>query len=190
MIEYYTKTDFKQSIWSGGKTTELLLLPEGASYKDRSFSVRLSSATLDVPSSSFTHLEKIKRFITPITHPFLLEVNGASPFLLSPFEVFEFSGSDEVKSYGMSVDFNLMLDERRALGWMKTLKKNEKQEEITLATSAGNMFWFFSYFPSTVFMEGREHLMEAYSLLVVKNISKPITFSSNERLIYGALSFL
>ena len=185
MIEYYRKDDFSISRWSGGETRELLLLPKDASYKERNFSFRLSSATIDVPCSTFTHLKGIKRFITPLTNPFLLEVNGDKPFLLFPLEVFEFSGSDEVRSYGMSVDFNLMLDERRASGWMKTLKKATEQKEIN--SKMGDAFWIFSYVPNKVVLNDEEYVMDELSLFVMKNIEKDLTFSSSEGLIYGCI---
>lgn len=182
MIECYGQTDFRVSRWSGGETRELFLFPSGTSYKDRNFALRLSSATIELPTSTFTHLQGVKRFITPITHPFLLEVNGNAPFLLSPFEVFEFSGNDEVRSYGMSVDFNLMLNERLASGWMRSVKTGE---EIKIVINAGEMFWIFSYFPSTVVLNNAEHGMDECSLLVVRNVEKEFTFFSNEPLIYG-----
>ena len=196
MIEYYRKADFKKSLWSGGETMELLLLPHGTSYKERNFLARLSSATLAESSSVFTHLERIRRFITPITHPFLLEVNGKTPFLLFPFEVFEFSGSDDVRSYGMSVDFNLMLSEDRSGGWMKTLKKCSIDEKNTeknamqkseLHLEKDDVFWMFSYFQNKVILDDEEYEMDEYSLLVAKDTSKDIMFSSRESLIYGCI---
>ena len=81
-IEYYTKDDFNTSVWQGGKTTELLILPTGASYKERNFIARLSSATIEASSSEFTILDGINRFITPITYPFLLESDIKKTFLL------------------------------------------------------------------------------------------------------------
>lgn len=189
MIEYYKKTDFKVSKWSGGETTELLLLPKNASYKERNFSVRLSSATLDIPVSSFTYLGEIKRFITPITRPFLLEVNRSEPFLLSPFEVFEFSGTDEVKSYGMSVDFNLMLNEKYASAWMKTLNKSA-QKKLELSLKHEDVFWIFSYFENKIMLDDAVYSMDAYSLLVLKNLEKELIFSANENLIYGCVKII
>ena len=187
MIEYYGQTDFKVSRWSGGETKELFLFPPEASYKERNFALRLSSATIELPTSTFTHLQGVKRFITPIMHPFLLEVNGNAPFLLSPFEVFEFSGTDEVKSYGMSVDVNLMLNERLASGWMRSVKTGE---EIKIVINAGEMFWIFSYFSSTVVLNKEEHGMDECSLFVMRNMEKELTFFSNEPLVYGVSKLL
>ena len=192
MIEYYREENFKTSKWSGGKTREILLLPEGSSYQERSFCIRLSSATIDVPSSRFTHLEGVKRFITPLSHPFLLEVNGTPPFLLCPFEVFQFSGSDVVQSYGMSVDFNLMLSEGRAEGWMKTLKPASttsplQSAEVCIALDKGDVFWIFSYLTAKILVNGTVQETEDCSFLMLKNIKEHITLSSNQNIVYGCI---
>ena len=189
-IEYYTKDNFNTSSWKGGKTTELLILPEGASYKERNFIVRLSSATIDSSSSEFTILTGIKRFITPITYPFLLESDIKKTFLLKPFEVYEFSGDEKTFSYGMSQDFNLMLNMQKADGWMKATR-NKKEVIITVENNA--ILWFFC--PSSPFkltINDYSKNMEAYSLLIAKDISEKsltIRLSKAKPLIFGGIKY-
>ena len=187
-IEYYTKDNFNTSLWQGGKTTELLILPKDSSYKERNFVARLSSATIETSSSEFTILDGIKRFITPITHPFLLESNIKKTFLLKPFEVYEFQGDEKTYSYGMSQDFNLMLKMEKADGWMKTI---EDKKEIIVDMENETLLWFFS--PSaSIDLKLNEYLktMEAYSLLLIKDCKEKILtiqLSKIAPLIFGGI---
>lgn len=107
-IRILPETGFKTSEWSGGTTTELFLLPADGSYKDRRFSVRISTALVMLESSVFTHLPGVKRFITPLCPGFVLKVNGEEKEL-GYGEVLGFSGDDAVECIGSGRDLNLML---------------------------------------------------------------------------------
>ena len=187
-IEYYTKDNFNTSLWQGGKTTELLILPKDSSYKERNFVARLSSATIETSSSEFTILDGIKRFITPITHPFLLESNIKKTFLLKPFEVYEFQGDEKTYSYGMSQDFNLMLKMEKADGWMKTI---EDKKEIIVDMENETLLWFFSPCASIdLKLNEYSKTMEAYSLLLIKDCKEKILtiqLSKIAPLIFGGI---
>lgn len=47
-IEKLPAGEFNISRWSGGTTTELFIWPYGASYAERRFSIRISTATVDI----------------------------------------------------------------------------------------------------------------------------------------------
>ena len=189
-IEYYTKDNFHTSTWKGGKTTELFILPERASYKERNFIARLSSATIEISSSEFTMLNGIKRFITPITHPFLLESNIKKTFLLKPFEVYEFSGDEKTCSYGMSQDFNLMIDSKKADAWMKAIKN---KKEIVINVENISLLWFFVPASSLdLAINAYSKTMEPSSLLTLNDISEKtltIKLSKTTPLIFGGITY-
>ena len=190
-IEYYTRDNFHTSTWKGGKTTELFILPERASYKERNFIARLSSATIEISSSEFTMLNGIKRFITPITHPFLLESNIKKTFLLKPFEVYEFSGDEKTCSYGMSQDFNLMIDSKKADAWMKSIKN---KKEIVINVENISLLWFFVPASSLdLAINAYSKTMEPSSLLTLNDISEKtltIKLSKTTPLIFGGITYL
>jgi len=190
-IEYYTRDNFHTSTWKGGKTTELFILPERASYKERNFIARLSSATIETSSSEFTMLNGIKRFITPITHPFLLESNIKKTFLLKPFEVYEFSGDEKTCSYGMSQDFNLMIDSKKADAWMKAIKN---KKEIVINVENISLLWFFVPASSLdLAINAYSKTMEPSSLLTLNDISEKtltIKLSKTTPLIFGGITYL
>ena len=56
MIKTIELKDMNTSYWSGGTTTEIFIMPEGASYKDRDFLFRISTARVEKPESDFTLL--------------------------------------------------------------------------------------------------------------------------------------
>ena len=190
-IEYYTRDNFHTSTWKGGKTTEILILPEGANYKERNFIARLSSATIETSSSEFTMLNGIKRFITPITHPFLLESNIKKTFLLKAFEVYEFSGDEKTCSYGMSQDFNLMIDSKKADAWMKAIKN---KKEIVINVENISLLWFFVPASSLdLAINAYSKTMEPSSLLTLNDISEKtltIKLSKTTPLIFGGITYL
>ena len=190
-IEYYTRDNFHTSTWKGGKTTELFILPERTSYKERNFIARLSSATIETSSSEFTMLNGIKRFITPITHPFLLESNIKKTFLLKPFEVYEFSGDEKTCSYGMSQDFNLMIDSKKAVAWMKAIKNKKK---IVINVENISLLWFFVPASSLdLAINAYSKTMEPSSLLTLNDISEKtltIKLSKTTPLIFGGITYL
>jgi environmental stress-induced protein Ves len=100
--------EFRTTEWSGGTTTELFIWPEGSSYKERRFGARISTALVELESSSFTRLEGVRRFLTPLCAGFKLTVNGEK-IKLPKGKVLEFSGEDEVFCEGAGRDLNLML---------------------------------------------------------------------------------
>ncbi|MBO4385103.1 MAG: HutD family protein [Clostridia bacterium] len=116
-IRILPETGFVTSEWSGGTTTELFIMPEDGSYKERRFTVRISTALVRLESSVFTDLPGVKRFLTPLCPGFLITVNGVKTELRYG-EVLEFSGGDRVECVGSGRDLNLML--KGADGEMRT----------------------------------------------------------------------
>ena len=122
----YNSSDFSTSYWSGGTTTQLFISPEGASYADRRFDFRISTALVELEESKFTLLPGVKRYLTPLCEKgFELQVNGSRVAL--PFgSVLEFSGEDDITCYGSGRDLNLMLKGRE--GGMRFLRAGEETE--------------------------------------------------------------
>lgn len=109
-IRHLTVKDYKVSQWSGGTTTEVFIWPEGASYATREFSVRISSATVDLEESDFTPLPGVERYIVPLQGGFTLTHPGKSPVVMAPLDApYGFSGGIDTHCVGKATDFNLML---------------------------------------------------------------------------------
>ena len=109
-ILHLTNKDYKTSAWSGGTTTELFIWPKGADYARREFSLRISSATVDLPESDFTPLQGVVRYITPLVGSFVLTHPESKPVVLGPLDrPYRFSGETPTHCVGTATDFNLML---------------------------------------------------------------------------------
>ncbi len=109
-ILHLTEKDYKVGLWSGGSTTELFIWPEGADYARREFTLRVSSARVDLEESDFTPLLGVTRYITPLTGGFTLTHPGCAPIVMGPMaEPYRFSGEIPTHCVGKATDFNLML---------------------------------------------------------------------------------
>lgn len=110
-LEIRTKEQYKTSSWSGGQTTELYLYPPDGDYASRRFSVRLSSATVDVEESTFTKLPGIERKLMILEGNLSLEHTGIRQRQMKPYDVEAFRGDWDTVSRGKVRDFNLMVQE-------------------------------------------------------------------------------
>lgn len=103
-----SESDFSENLWSGGSTKQLYIFPEDASYAERNFQLRISTAKVEVPESTFTSLPGFSRKLMilegeiDITHEHQYSKN------LKPFEVDSFSGDWKTNAIGTCVDFNVM----------------------------------------------------------------------------------
>lgn len=108
-IKILKEEDYTTATWAGGKTTQLYICPEASQYQNLDFKFRISSATVELEESVFTKLTGVRRFISPLDGSLLLTHNHEEAIELNPYEVYEFSGGIETRSYGKVRDFNLML---------------------------------------------------------------------------------
>lgn len=110
MITCIPRTKAVTTQWSGGTTTEFYLAPATGSYAKREFTIRISSATVDLEASDFTLLPDYNRIITPLKGGFTLtfpEDNNRT-VTLKPLELAFFDGAWHTHSVGKAVDFNVM----------------------------------------------------------------------------------
>ena len=117
-IRLLNPDQFKTTVWSGGKTTELYLYPFEGCYADRRFQFRISSAIVEQPESRFTRLDGVTRYLTPLCDGFYLKRNGHW-FFLPKGDVLRFTGDEDILCRGSGRDLNLML--KGARGAMRVL---------------------------------------------------------------------
>ena len=125
-----TQEEYRLSNWSGGTTTQLLIWPQNADYQSKDFSFRISSATVELEESVFTHLPKVHRFLSILDGELQLNVKHDSEenvLTLKEKEIFEFEGDWEVKSKGQVRDFNLMLKDISMTENMLNIKAKKKK---------------------------------------------------------------
>ncbi len=117
-IRKIEESEYRTSAWSGGTTTELFLSPKEGSYAERNFLWRLSSATVDLPESTFTALPGYERIIMTLEGELDLSHNGGEWLHLKEFMPHRFDGGDDTVSRGKVTDFNLMLKKGCCMGDM------------------------------------------------------------------------
>ena len=131
-MRHLRPADYTVSDWSGGRTVQLSIGPEGEQYADRKFLWRISSATVELETSEFTALPDYERLIAPIRGEMILSHNGGEEILLRPYDVHRFDGADLTVSKGKCTDFNLMLRKGKVTGEMRAIRLGSGgQQRIT-----------------------------------------------------------
>lgn len=117
MNTYIPKSIQPLSQWSGGTTRQIYIYPEGSDYASRQFDWRLSSATVECESSTFTPLPGVHRHLMILEGTLDLHHQDHYKKLLHPLEQDEFEGDWQTLSFGKVVDFNLMLKKGHGKIW-------------------------------------------------------------------------
>lgn len=165
----YDKNSFTVSVWSGGTTTQLFILPEQGSYASRNFFARISSATVDSEHSEFTVLTGVRRFISPLDGKLVLTHGGKESAELNPFDIYEFDGGAYTASTGKVKDLNLMLKDG-AQGFMKAW---DLSGELTIETKPEEIVWIFSYEQDIkITANGEDIKLKPFSLSVLSGFEK------------------
>ena len=118
---HLTSKDYVVSNWSGGKTIQIAIAPEGAVYADRDFLWRVSSATADLDESDYTPLPDYERWLSVSDRPIRLQHDGGEVITLNPYGIHCFDGGAATRSWGRCVDFNLMLRKGKAEGSLQAV---------------------------------------------------------------------
>ncbi len=107
-IEIVRKSELSTQKWSGGRTTQLFIYPLTASYSERSFLCRISTATVEQEKSEFTQLPGINRLLMILEGELHISHKNNHSTLLKKFETDYFSGNWETSASGKAIDFNVM----------------------------------------------------------------------------------
>ena len=107
-VTILSESSFVESQWSGGSTKQLYIFPEDASYSDRNFQLRISTARVDAPESVFTALPGFDRKLMILEGEIVINHENHYSKVLTPFEVDSFSGDWITTAKGTCVDFNVM----------------------------------------------------------------------------------
>ncbi len=126
-IRVYGPENYKTNDWSGGRTTQTAIYPETASYVERDFLWRLSSATVEVEESDFTRLPDYDRIIMVLSGEVVLFYEGERVARLAELEQDRFDGALKTKSFGKITDYNLMY-RKGTMGYMETVRATREKQ--------------------------------------------------------------
>jgi uncharacterized protein len=127
----FTKTSAKDRTtakWAGGTTTQLAIFPAGTEYTKFNFLFRLSTATVEVPESTFTFMPGVKRHLMILDGALDIDHKGRYKKHLPKFGYDVFDGEWPTTAKGMVTDFNLMVREKSG-GKLQAIALRDRQEE-------------------------------------------------------------
>jgi len=180
-IHLLSKKDSKASIWSGGLTYEYLIYPQTASYADRDFIFRISSATIEQEPSVFTKFKGYHRYLVMLDNDLQIEVNKERK-VYEKYEIMKFNSDDEVTSYTKGIDFNWMVSEKISHHKLKITNSNQNcnAEIVTL----------FSLDTTVIKINDKPYDLNSYDLLVIENQKKEnIMLDFSTECLFGILDF-
>lgn len=114
--------------WAGGTTTQLAIFPEGTEYTKFNFLFRLSTATVEVPESTFTFMPGVTRHLMILDGKLDIDHKGRYKKELPKFGYDVFDGEWPTTAKGEVTDFNLMVREKSG-GKLQAIVLRDRQEE-------------------------------------------------------------
>lgn len=180
-IRLLSKNDIKASIWSGGLTYEYLIYPETASYADRDFTFRISSATIEQEPSAFTKFKGYHRYLVMLDNDLQIEVNKERK-VYEKYEIMEFNSDDEVTSYTKGIDFNWMVSDKISHHKLKIINSSQNCNAQILI--------LFSLDTTVIRINEKPYDLKPYDLLVIENPKKEnIMLHFSHECLFGILDF-
>jgi environmental stress-induced protein Ves len=161
---------FKISDWSGGTTTELYIFPADASYQERNFVFRLSTARVEIEKSEFTSLPGVTRKIMILDGEIRINHQNHYAKTLRKFDVDTFEGDWKTTSVGRCTDFNLMTTEKIKVD-LTAVVIEENQHLDYPVEAAWN--WVFIYLYSgqiNIHLDHDFFTLNSGILLVISNV--------------------
>lgn len=114
--------------WAGGTTTQLAIFPEGTEYTKFNFLFRLSTATVEVPESTFTFMPGVTRHLMILDGTLDIDHKGRYKKHLPKFGYDVFDGEWPTTAKGEVTDFNLMVREKSG-GKLQAIALRDREEE-------------------------------------------------------------
>lgn len=180
-ISLFPKKSSKASIWNGGLTYEYMIHPKTASYTDRDFVFRISSATIEEVPSVFTKFKGYYRYLVMLDNSLHIEVNKEKK-IYEKYEIMEFNSDDEVTSYTKGIDFNWMVSEKILHHKLKITTSNQNCNAQVLI--------LFSLHTTVITINEKPYHLKPYDLLVIENQKKEnIILHFSTECLFGVLDF-
>ena len=102
------KSDWNITNWSGGTTSQLFIYPLDSNFKTGDYQLRISIATVEVETSTFTTLKDVNRTLLVLDGNLMLDHENQHTSNLKQYDQDSFSGNWNTSSIGKVRDFNVM----------------------------------------------------------------------------------
>lgn len=158
MNTIYIKTqDLTISNWSKGETREYYIYPETANYQNKDFIFRISSASINEVPAEFTNFNNYTRYLAMLDQPLSLKINNKE-VKDNELILVKFQSDDNVISYSRGNDFNLMINNDKAIG---------NVVKGLFLTSDADFITIFSLHDGCVV--NQTSILNLYECLIIKN---------------------
>lgn len=122
--------DRKTISWASGTSTEIYIYPQDGDFVSRDFTFRISTATVEAESSTFTFFEGITRQLMILKGELELVHEGRYSKHLKAYDQDTFFGEWPTTSIGKVTDFNLMLKNGATGNLKHSFKKGDSSWTI------------------------------------------------------------
>ena len=102
------KSDWIITSWSGGTTSQLFIYPAESDFKNGNYQLRISIASVEVETSTFTPLKDVNRTLLVLEGNLSLSHKNQHSSVLKQYDQDSFSGNWQTSSIGKVLDFNVM----------------------------------------------------------------------------------
>ena len=166
-----TQKHFQTSQWSGGSTTQLYIFPSNATYAARNFELRISTAKVKVPESTFTALPDIYRKLMILEGAITITHEGHYSKHLKPFEVDKFSGDWKTTAKGTCTDFNVMTKGQLPSDLYHLAIAAGSSYSLKLKSECKNLFLYATSGTIHLQLMDENYILEIGNLMVIEDLS-------------------
>lgn len=169
------KKDITTTNWQGGTTTQLYIYPENASYLERDFDFRISTAKVESETSQFTSLPNVHRKLMVLDGEITLNHEGHYSKKLGKFEIDTFEGNWKTSAIGTCTDFNLMSTKNQN-GSIASFQI-EKNKELLISKNNLSKWLILYVFTGEVNVKLKEEILklEAESVLLIEGSEENVS---------------
>lgn len=174
-IKKIAKKDLIPNKWDGGEIFEYFIYPEESSYINRNFNFRISSASISKTPSNFTRFSKYCRYLVMLDNSLNVERNSVNE-TYKKHEIFKFNSNDEIVSFSLGNDFNLMINEDVKNHQVRVCKDD--------CSSNANWIIIFALSENEIIINDEKYFLACNDCLIIQN------FENNKVLLNSDLNTL
>jgi environmental stress-induced protein Ves len=168
----FTKEDLITTTWQGGITTQLYIYPENASYAERNFDFRISTAKVESETSQFTSLPNAHRKLMVLDGSIIINHENHHSKKLAKFGIDTFEGNWKTSAIGTCTDFNLMSTKNN--NGSITAFQIEKNGNLLIDKSVATKWLILYVYTGEINIKLKEEKLklEEGSVLIIDDISE------------------
>lgn len=170
-ISILSSQHFISSQWAGGSSTQLYIFPANASYAERDFQIRLSTAKVEVEESTFTSLPGIQRKLMILDGEITINHKGQYSKHLQPFDVDNFNGDWKTTSIGTCTDFNVMTSGQQQSELYHLAMSEISGYRLKPKNDWKNLFLYATSGTIHLQIMNVDYILETGSLLIIENLN-------------------